>query len=53
MKNFIKTFTKDESGQGMTEYAMIIALVAGIAVVAISPLGDKIAEVFTDIVATF
>lgn len=44
-----KKFLKDESGQGMVEYALIIALIAVAVIAAITALsgaiGDKFGEV--------
>lgn len=40
---------KDESGQGLTEYALIIALVAIVAVAALTLLGGQISQIFNDI----
>lgn len=40
---------KDEEGQGMVEYGLIIALVAVVAVVTLVTVGDKLALLFTDI----
>lgn len=40
------TFLKDESGQGMVEYALIIGLVAVVAVVALVALGPRIKNMF-------
>ena len=42
----IKNFLKDESGQGMVEYALIIALIAVALITAVSLLKDKISGVF-------
>jgi Flp pilus assembly pilin Flp len=33
MKNFLKQLWKDESGQGMTEYALLILVIVAIAVI--------------------
>ncbi|MEA4986883.1 MAG: Flp family type IVb pilin [Anaerovorax sp.] len=49
MKKFLNWIKEEESGQGMVEYGLIIALVAIIAVVTLSPLGTKIAATFTSI----
>jgi pilus assembly protein Flp/PilA len=46
MKNLLKWFKNEESGQGMVEYALIIALVSIVAIVVLVVLGDKIAAVF-------
>lgn len=44
----MKNFFKDESGQGMVEYGLIIALIA-IAVIAVLPaLGQKVSEIFSE-----
>lgn len=40
-------FFKDESGQGMVEYGLILALVAVAAIVALKALGPKISALFT------
>lgn len=41
------TFLKDESGQGMVEYALIIGLIAVVAVVALVALGPRIRNMFS------
>ena len=40
---------RNESGQGLTEYALIIALVAIVAVAALTLLGGQISAIFNDI----
>lgn len=42
LKNFIKRLHKDESGQGMAEYAIILVVIALAAVVGFTVLGGKI-----------
>ena len=42
----LKRFFKDESGQGMVEYALIIALIAIVVIVALSALSGNIKGVF-------
>ena len=39
-------FFKDESGQGMVEYGLIIALIAIVAIVGLQALGPKVKELF-------
>ncbi|OQA16517.1 MAG: Flp/Fap pilin component [Firmicutes bacterium ADurb.Bin356] len=46
MKKFMDIL-KDENGQGMVEYGLILALVAIAAIGALVLLGPKITEVFT------
>lgn len=40
------TFFKDENGQGMVEYALILGLIAVAAIVIIIALGPKIKNMF-------
>lgn len=43
----MKNFFKDESGQGMVEYGLILALIA-IAVIAVLPtIGEKLTAIFS------
>lgn len=49
MKEMFKRLFVEESGQGMTEYALILALVSIVAIGALVGLGDKIKEVFGNI----
>ena len=46
MKNLVNWFKNEESGQGMVEYALIIALVSIAAIAALLILGPKIATMF-------
>ena len=45
----LKTLVRDEEGQGMVEYGLIIALVAVGLIVALTAMKDQIAAVFTKI----
>ncbi|HAA38202.1 MAG TPA: Flp family type IVb pilin [Firmicutes bacterium] len=49
MKELLQKLLSEESGQGMTEYALILALVSIAAIVALSPLGKKIKEIFENV----
>ena len=42
----LKRFFKDESGQGMVEYALIIALIAIVVIVSLSALSGNFKGVF-------
>jgi len=46
----IKHFLSDESGQGMVEYGLILALVAIVVIVALRALGTKVGDTFDEIV---
>ena len=49
MKKMIHWLKEEESGQGMVEYALIIALIAIVVMAALSPLGEKVADKFGEI----
>ncbi len=49
MRAFLNALWRDESGQGLVEYALIIALLAIAVVVALSALGGRINNVFNRI----
>lgn len=42
-------FLKDENGQGMVEYGLIIALIAIVVIAALTILGPKIAKLFNKV----
>jgi pilus assembly protein Flp/PilA len=44
----IKNFLKDESGQGMVEYALIIALIAVALIAVVVLLKNKISDTFSN-----
>lgn len=46
MKDLLKSFWTDESGQTMAEYALLLALIAIVVIAALVLLGPKIADVF-------
>ncbi len=48
MKNLLAWF-KDEEGQGMVEYGLLIALIAIVVIVALLILGPRIAQLFEDV----
>lgn len=48
--NAVKRFFKEEEGQGMTEYGLILGLVALVAVGALFTIGDEIGKFFNEVV---
>lgn len=46
MKNMMKKLIKDETGQGLVEYALIVGLIALIAVAAITLSGGSIESIW-------
>lgn len=49
MLTFLKNLFEDESGQGMVEYGLILALVAVVVIVALTFMGDQIKDIFQSI----
>lgn len=45
----LKRIWKDESGQGMVEYGLIIGLIAVVVIAALLILGPKIRDMFTNV----
>ncbi|MGE5475012.1 MAG: Flp family type IVb pilin [Ignavibacteriales bacterium] len=48
MKKFISKISS-EKGQGMVEYGLIIAVIAIVVLVALTPVGTALSQVFTNI----
>lgn len=49
--NRIRQIVRQESGQDLIEYAMLVALIALGCVVAVTAAGDRVTDVFNNIVA--
>jgi len=49
MKKLFKKLRADENGQGMAEYGLIIALIAVVVIVALTTMGQRILQRFTDV----
>ena len=49
MMNKIKSFFKEEEGQGMAEYALLLAGIAVVVMVAVYALGPVIRDKFTSV----
>jgi len=43
----IASFRRDEDGQGLAEYALILALIAIVAIVALIFLGSQVSEILS------
>jgi pilus assembly protein Flp/PilA len=52
MRKFLTRLVKEEEGQGMVEYGLIIALIAIAVIVAVSALGDSLTGIFERISGT-
>ena len=53
MWQFVKGLLADESGQGMVEYGLILALVAVVVIGALTLLGEEIGSIFEHIEGQF
>ena len=49
MVKTLKRFWTEESGQGLVEYALILFLIAIVVIVALTTLGKKTNNVFTNV----
>jgi len=47
--NFVKTFARNEEGQDLLEYALLVALIALIAIGAVGMAGTSVSTIFTSI----
>lgn len=45
----LRGFANNKKGQGMVEYGLIIALIAVVVMVALTPLGTKVRDMFTNV----
>ena len=46
---FLAAFRRDEEGQGLAEYALILALIAIVAIVALIFLGGEISKILNTV----
>ena len=47
--NYVKAFANQEEGQDLLEYALLVALIALIAVGAVTLAGQSVSQIFTNI----
>ena len=47
--NFVKSFSNQEDGQDLLEYALLVALIALIAIGAVGMAGGSVSQIFTTI----
>lgn len=50
MMNQINKFLKEEKGQGMTEYGLILGLIAVVVAVSLTTMGDTIKSKFNEVI---
>jgi pilus assembly protein Flp/PilA len=46
---FLASFRKDEEGQGLAEYALILALIAIVAIIALIFLGGQVSKILSTV----
>ena len=49
MSNFIARFVRDEQGQDLIEYGLLVGIITVGAITAIQAIGPKVAKFFTDL----
>ena len=49
MSQLFRAFLTDDEGQGLVEYALLLALIAIVSIIAITNLGTKVKTVFETI----
>lgn len=49
MKNLLLRFVREEEGQDLIEYALLIVFIALVVVAALGPLGTQVSSVYTTI----
>ena len=49
IQSFITSLRRDEEGQGLAEYALILALIAIVAIVALLFLGGQISTILSNV----
>ncbi len=47
----VRSFWREEDGQDLLEYALLVALIALVSVLAVTAAGEKVAEIFNAIAA--
>ena len=52
MKNILQTWRHDKSGQALTEYALILAVIAIAVVAVMTLLGEQITSVFNGVLTS-
>ncbi|MGH9831569.1 MAG: Flp family type IVb pilin [Blastocatellia bacterium] len=47
--NFVKSFIRDEQGQDIVEYSLLLVLIGAAAVFVLTTMGQSISEIFSKI----
>ncbi|MBP6823019.1 MAG: Flp family type IVb pilin [Acidobacteria bacterium] len=49
IRNFVNTFVKDEQGQDIVEYSLLLVLIGAAAVFVLTTMGTSISQIFSKI----
>ena len=49
INSFLASIQRDEEGQGLAEYALILALIAIVAIVALIVLGGQVSKILSNV----
>jgi pilus assembly protein Flp/PilA len=49
VQSFLAAFRRDEEGQGLAEYALILALIAIVAIIALIFLGGQVSTILSTV----
>ena len=49
VNRLLATLRRDEEGQGLAEYALILALIAIVAIIALIFLGGKVSQILSNV----
>jgi pilus assembly protein Flp/PilA len=49
MYELVQSFWKEEEGQGLVEYALLLALIAIVSIAVLTQLGTKVKNTFTTV----
>ena len=52
VQKFLAAIRKDEEGQGLAEYALILALIAIVAIIALIFLGSQVSKILSTVGAS-
>ena len=47
--NYVKSFARQDEGQDLLEYALLVALIALVAILAVTNAGTVVSDIFNDI----
>ena len=45
----VRDFVRNDEGQDLLEYALLVALIAIVSILAVTAAGSKVKEIFTDV----